>query len=141
MPHFYTPIYNGSVIDGKMRSLSGQQVSNKLTATQEREKAQANNPTGQSIWDIECFADRTLINFLLILMSRSVDTQTKFGQGLHTSGSEAINNAFRTGVHNTKGIFHPFGVLVGYLKPHLPLFSMLHSAQWFLLCPSLPLPR
>ena len=30
--HFYTPIYNGSVISSKMRSLSGQQVSKSLAA-------------------------------------------------------------------------------------------------------------
>ena len=129
MPHFYTPIYNGSVIDGKMRSLSGQQVSNKLTATQEREKAQANNPTGQSIWDIECFADRTLINFLLILMSRSVDTQTKFGQGLHTSGSEAINNAFRTGVHNTKGLF--YGTNSGAAATYTNAVKVFGMCNWY----------
>lgn len=100
--HFYTPIYNGSVIDSKMRSLSGQAVSNKLTAPDERTAAQANG-TG---WDIETFGARQLINFLLILMAKTTDTQTAFGQGLHTGGSEANNNNFRTGVHNTKGLFY-----------------------------------
>ena len=106
MPHFYTPIYNGSVISDKMRSLSGQAVSKSLTGTQEMEKAQANNPSGQYMWDIECLADRLLITFLLILMSRSVDTQAKFGQGANTGGSEAVNNTFRTGQHNAKGLFY-----------------------------------
>lgn len=45
VPHFYTPIYNGSLIDGKLRSLSGKQVSKSLTGTQEIEYAKANNPS------------------------------------------------------------------------------------------------
>ena len=104
--HFYTPIYNGCVISNKMRSLSGQQVSKSLSGTQEMDAAKANNATAKELWNIECYADRLLINCLLILMGKSVDTQTVFGQGLNTSGSEAINDAFRTGVHNDKGMFY-----------------------------------
>ena len=104
--HFYTPIYNGSVIDSKMRSLSGQQVSKTLSGTAEMTAAKANNLGTDELWNIECYADRTLINMLLVLMSKSLNTQTAFGEGLHTSGSEAINDAFRTGVHNTKGLFY-----------------------------------
>ena len=104
--HFYTPIYNGSVISNKMRSLSGQQVSKTLTGTAEITAAKANNTTAKELWNIECVADRILISFLLILMGKSLDTQTVFGQGLNASGSEAINDAFRTGVHNAKGLFY-----------------------------------
>ena len=104
--HFYTPIYNGSVIDGKMRSLSGQAVSNKITADAEITAAQANNQGTAVIWNTELHCDILLINMLLILMSRTTDTQTAFGEGLHTGGSEAINNNFRTGVHNAKGLFY-----------------------------------
>ena len=104
--HFYTPIYNGSVIDGKMRSLSGQAVSNKITADAEITAAQANNQGTAVIWNTELHCDILLINMLLILMSRTTDTQTAFGEGLHTDGSEAINNNFRTGVHNAKGLFY-----------------------------------
>ena len=106
MDHFYTAIYNGSVINGKMRSLSGQQVGNKRNCADEITAAQANNPSGQLMWNTELYSDITLINMLLILMAKSVDTQTAYGQGIHTGGSEAINNAFRTGVHNAKGLFY-----------------------------------
>lgn len=106
MDHFYTAIYNGSVINGKMRSLSGQQVGNKRNCADEITAAQANNPSGQLMWNTELYSDITLINMLLILMTKSVDTQTAYGQGIHTGGSEAINNAFRTGVHNAKGLFY-----------------------------------
>jgi len=104
--HFYTHIYNGSNIDSVLRSLSGQQVSKSKTAQGEIDLAKANNPSGSEMWNIGIFADILLINCLLILISKSTDSQTAFGQGLNSSGSEAINDAFRTGVHNTKGLFY-----------------------------------
>lgn len=104
--HFYTAIYNGSVVEDKMRSLSGQQVSNSLNGDREKEKARANNPVGTYMWDIECFADRVLINFLIILITKSVNTQEKCGQGANGGGSQSVNNAFVTGQHNNKGLFY-----------------------------------
>ena len=104
--HFYTPIYNGSVISSKMRSLSGQTVSKSLQGTAEITAAKANNPSTDELWNIECFADRVLINMLLILMGKSLDTQTVFGQGANSGGSEAVNDTFTTGVHNAKGLFY-----------------------------------
>lgn len=104
--HFYTPIYNGSVINNVMRSLSGQQVGNKRTADAEVTAAQANNQGTDIIWNTELYCDILLINMLLILIAKTTDTQTAFGQGLHTGGSEAVNNNFRTGIHNAKGLFY-----------------------------------
>lgn len=104
--HFYTPIYNGSVIDNRMRSLSGQQVGNKRTADAEVTAAQTNNQGTATIWNTELHCDILLVNMLLILLSKTTDTQTAFGQGLHTGGSEAVNNNFRTGIHNAKGLFY-----------------------------------
>ena len=104
--HFYTPIYNGSVIDGRMRSLSGQAVFNNHTAAQEITAAKENNPTSDEMWNIENYCDRMLINFLLVLLGKSTNTQAVFGLGAVNGGSEAINNAFRTGVHNNKGLFY-----------------------------------
>ena len=99
--HFYTPIYNGSLADGVTRSISGQAVSQKLTAEQEIAYAQANG-TG---WMIENFGDRLLINYLLILMGKSLDTQGVFGQGI-TNESETALNAYTTGALNDKGLFY-----------------------------------
>ena len=104
--HFYTSIYNSSSISSKFRSLSGQQVSSGNTTTQERTLAQANNQTSNNLWDIEVYSDVLLINVLLILISKSLNAQSKFGQGLTVDGTESINNSFRTGVHNTKGLFY-----------------------------------
>ena len=104
--HFYTPIYNGSLVDGKLRSMSGQNILNKRSGTDEISYAKANNPSTQEMWNIECFADRQLINFLLILMGKSTNTQAVFGQGVCNNGSESVNNTFTSGVHNTKGLFY-----------------------------------
>lgn len=104
--HFYTPIYNGSVISNTMRSLSGQTVSKSLQGTAEMTAAKANNTGAKELWNIECFADRQLINFLLILMGKSTNVQKVFGEGAHTNGSEAINDTFVTGIHNDKGLFY-----------------------------------
>lgn len=107
--HFYTPCYFGSIIDEKLRSLSGVSGASRCknkNATAERTAAKLNNPTGVDIWDFECYADNQLITFLLWLMGKSTDVQTVFGQGLNTNGSDAVNDAFVSGQHDDKGLFY-----------------------------------
>ena len=103
----YMPIYNGSLISNKLRSLSGQALMKSQTAANEITYAQANG----SLWYTELLCDRLLVNELLTLIGMSTNTQAVFGEGAHTSGTEAINNTFVTGVHNTKGLF--FGTNTG----------------------------
>lgn len=102
--HFYMAAYNSSTISNVLRSLSGQTTTKtkSLNGTTEINYAEANG-TG---WSTEHAGQAMLINFLLMLIGKSTNTQTVFGQGLHTSGSEAVNNDFPTGVHNTKGLFY-----------------------------------
>lgn len=109
LDHFYTPCYFGTIVnDGTkdiLRSLSGQSGANRCknkTAAVERTMAQANGEA----WDLECYADIILIQLLLILMGKSTHTQKVFGEGLHTSGSDAVNDAFVTGQHDKKGLFY-----------------------------------
>ena len=104
--HFYTPIYNGSLIDGTLRSLSGQSVSMSLTggASGEITAAKANNQSDNVLWFIETKADRTLINLLLVLMGKSLNTQAVFGKGLIGGGESALT-AYRTGALDDKGLF------------------------------------
>ena len=106
--HFYTPCYNGSLdANGKLRSISGMAY-NKLcqnkNVTQEVTAAELNNPSGAKIWYTEQYCDITLINILLILMSKSLDTQTAFGKGRcgQTSGAEYM---LGTGTMDKKGLF------------------------------------
>lgn len=103
IPHFYTPIYNGSLINNKLRSISGQAVIKGKNAQQEIDYAKANYNSADQIWNTEVYCDIQLINALLILISKSLNTQAKFGQGNCNSGSEAT--LLQTGSMNAKGLF------------------------------------
>ena len=102
--HFYMAAYNSSTISNVLRSISGQTTTKtkSLSGTTEISYAEANG----SGWSTEHAGQVMLINFLLMLIGKSTNTQTVFGEGLHTNGSEAVNNSFPTGVHNTKGLFY-----------------------------------
>ena len=94
--HFYTPIYNGSYSNSKLRSLSGQTCKVSTTVDNEVSYATANG----SGWYIETWGDRELINILLILLGKSLNTQSVFGVG-NANGGSVIN----TGTMNDKGLF------------------------------------
>ena len=102
----YMPIYNGSNINNKMRSLSGQTVSNNTTATTEITYAKANNTGSDAIWYTEVLSDRMLINLLLVLIGKSTDSQTVFGTG-DTNGyvSSSDHGLLTTGTMDKKGLF------------------------------------
>jgi len=97
--HFYTSIYFGSLVSGKLRSISGQANSVETTVTSEVTYAKAN---GSDIWYTEVLADRLLIQDLLVLMSKSTDGQSKYGYGRCKSTN---TNAIGQGTMNTKGMF------------------------------------
>ncbi len=96
--HFYTPIYFGSVVSGKMRSISGTSNSVSTTASTEITYAKANGDD----WYTEVLADRLLIQDLLVMMARSTDCQTAFGYGRCKSSN---SSAIAPGTMNTKGMF------------------------------------
>ena len=99
--HFYTPIYNGwSDGSSRMRSISGKAPTASLDATTERTRCRNNHSS--SIWDTEVFADVVLINLLLVLVSKSLDSQTAFGQGCTSPGQAGVLN---TGTGNALGMF------------------------------------
>lgn len=100
--HFYTPIYNGSEVNGKLRSLSGRTVIKNKNAQTEINYARANYAQ-ENIWNIEVLCDVLLINCLLILMGKSLNTQSVFGVGNMSSGSEST--LLTTGSMDTKGMF------------------------------------
>lgn len=101
----YMPIYNGSNVSSRLRSLSGKTPINSQTATTEITYALANNLTDDVIWYTEVFSDRMLVNLLLLLIGKSTDTQTVFGNGHYTGGSSA-SSLLTTGTLNNKGIFY-----------------------------------
>ena len=106
--HFYTPCYNGSLdVNGKLRSISGMtydKLCQNKNVTQEVTAAELNNPANKKIWYTEQYCDITLMNLLLILISKSLDTQTAFGKGRsgQTSGAQYM---LGTGTMDKKGMF------------------------------------
>lgn len=108
--HFYTPIYQGSLISNKLRSLSTQNPMKKTTAEEEISYATANG----SGWNTEVWCDLELIQDLLVLMSKTLDTQTAFGMGncngyvtnsTLDSGFEYHHGELKPGSMDTKGLF------------------------------------
>ena len=100
--HFYTPKYCGSLISGKLRSISGQAPCNTQTGPNEVSYATANNVNGSTEWFTEVLADRQLINYLLFMIGKSTNTQAVFGEGYTTGGSAAASLA-SSGTLNGKG--------------------------------------
>lgn len=94
----------------RLRSLSGIQLTSangngNTTGAVELERALANNTTATVEWYTDVWADKVLINGLLTLMSKSLDSQTSFGRGID-SGSQAAKEAYVTGTLNDKGLFY-----------------------------------
>ena len=102
----YMPIYNGSLVSSKLRSLSGQTPMVDKITTNEITYAKANNTGSDVIWYTELFNDIMLINLLLLLIGKSTDTQTVFGTGNNNSYVSDYNTGIKnTGTMNTKGLF------------------------------------
>lgn len=126
--HFYTAIYNGTIPSGSdnMRSLSGIQlttgVNGGVAITNEMEKAKANNTTSKDEWGLELYSDRMLITALLILMGKSLDSQSVFGNGLTKDNADkTLKISYITGVMNAKGLF--YGSTSSMLEP-VKVFGM-----------------
>lgn len=152
--HFYTAAFNGIIYNGKMRSIAGYKLVDKVstaysntatysvgdqifkdnkqykcitaittpenfneskweqvpyngitTGQQEVDAAIANNTTNKQEWYIDIFADRMLINGLLILIGKSLNSQAVFGNGIQGS-TQATKNNYTTGSLSDKGMFY-----------------------------------
>lgn len=94
----------------RLRSLSGVQTNlangnGNTSGKEETARAAANDTTAKSEWYIDTWSQRVLINALLVLISKSLDTQGCFGQGI-SSGSQAGKEAYITGLLDDKGLFY-----------------------------------
>lgn len=111
----YLPIFKGIIKDSKLRSLPGQIPQGSTTATTEIDAATALGKRWQ-IWDhssVEC------LNDLLTLMSKSIDSQGRFGQG-RSSGYNAADTVtygkLQTGTLLNKGKFHGYNAATKEVK-------------------------
>lgn len=99
LPVTYFPMYEGSVVNNRMRSLSGQTVTASLTDAQETTAAQQNGER----WDKLSYSECTLMYEMCTLISRSTNSQTAFGAGCSN------NSAFlQTGTMNGLGQFYGY---------------------------------
>lgn len=104
IPYAYQPAYNGSRTNNKLRSLSRKSIMHSNNTTNEIAYATANNLEDSNIWYTEVLADRMLINLLLMLIGKSTDTQTTFGNGHYTGGSNP-SHLLASGTMDDKGLF------------------------------------
>ena len=123
--HFYTPMFNGSLdSSGRLRSISGiaqQSLIKSKTAEQEITAAEKNNPSTDKLWYTEVYCDIVLINLLLTLISKSLNSQGIFGKGV-ISGKEA--GMVGTGILNNKGMFYGSNINTAAVK-------VFHMENWW----------
>lgn len=100
----YVRIFEGSLINSKLRSISGQSLMVSQTAANEITYATKNNTGADAIWYTGLVNDMQMINRLLILISKSTNSQATFGYGHYTGGSGA-GSLLKTGTMNDKGLF------------------------------------
>ena len=110
-PYIYLPIYKGSMVDGKLRSISGVKPQSSTTAQQEVDAASALG-TGWQIWD---YTSKEMLCDLLTLISKSLDTQGKFGQG-HSTGGSSASDFLDCGTLNNKGKFFGYSTTTSQVK-------------------------
>lgn len=121
----YLQAYNASGTTALLRSVSDAQYCKNSTFEEEYAGWLAN---GQYC-HMTTLSETMLVNILLILISKSLDTQTKFGQGLHTGGDSESNLMFRTGVHNDKGLF--YGTNSGSINPFSNAVKVFGIENWW----------
>jgi hypothetical protein len=111
----YLPLFKGVIKDSKLRSLPGQIPQGGTTATAEANAATALGSRWQ-IWDhssVEC------LNDLLTLMSKSIDSQGRFGQGRsagYDSRDTVTYGKLQTGTLINKGKFHGYSATTKEVK-------------------------
>lgn len=96
----YAPMYRGSLISGKLRSLSGQAPMNTQAGTTEITYAQANG----THWHTGLTNYWQLRNDVLAMISLSDDSQKVFGEG-YTTGGTAASSLRASGEMNNRGMF------------------------------------
>lgn len=101
MDYIWLSCFEGTLSNSKVRSIKGQATMNSQTGTNEITYAQNNG----TLWYTRSWAQRNLVNMLLILMGRSDNTQATFGNGHYTGGSQA-SHLLQTGTLSNKGRFY-----------------------------------
>lgn len=105
-PYWYKSKYEGVVINGKRRSLSGYMPTSNTTRQQEITTALANNVDGSHAWYTDVMCDRVLFTLLCVLMSDDLNSQNVYGHGNNNSYVSTSNTGVKkTGTLDGKGAF------------------------------------
>ena len=110
-PYAYGPMFEGSIIDSKLRSIAGVAPTGSTTASAEVAAAQA---TGSN-FTITTWAFWNLIHDLLVLIGKSTHVQAVFGQG-HTTGGSSAADLLETGTLKDKGQFFGYSNTTSAVK-------------------------
>lgn len=98
--YMFMPMFKGSLVNGKLRSLSGQRPQSNTTATEELAYAKANGDR----WGLRTWMADELISDLLTLMGKSTNLQNVFGAG-HMNGGAGSSDLLDTGTLDGNGQF------------------------------------
>jgi len=111
--YFYWSLFMGSGSTSKIRSISGQDILTSTKAEQETTACKANNSDTTGVngkgWYTHTWSQWTLLQTLLVLISKSTNTQESFGYG-YANGSSSDPNT-KSGALIDKGQF--FGYSAG----------------------------
>lgn len=113
--YIYIPLFKGAVIDGKLRSIAGVTPSGFTTAQQEIAAASACG-NGWQIWD---WLSREMLSDLLVLISKSIDSQVKFGKGQESGYDQSDTQTYgklSTGSLVDKGLFFGYNNSISEVK-------------------------
>lgn len=103
----YYPMFKGSSVDSKLRSIAGTYPQNKTTAPTEVSRCSANGTN----WQIGDWAHRTWLNVLLLLMGKNDNTQLVYGEGCTSGGVDDASKNYGFPVNGSlmdKGQFYGY---------------------------------
>ena len=122
-PYTFYPMFGGSLISNKVRSIAGQSQMNTQTGTNEITYAKNNG----ALWNTGYYSIWQLRRELETLFTRSADVQDACGYGNYTGGS-AASNLSKTGTLLTGGRF--FGYGSGVNKPRKFMHCEQQMGAW-----------
>lgn len=97
----YLPMFEGSSVSSKVRSISGRTPMNTQTGATEWTQIQA---LGAG-WMFDDYSDAAMIIDYMFMMGKSTDVQAHWGNG-HNSGGTQASNLHKTGLLVTKGPYY-----------------------------------
>lgn len=96
----YLPMFEGSSVSSKVRSLAGQAPMNTNPGATEKTQIEANGAG----WQFDDHANREMVRDVLTLLGRSTNCEAVYGSG-HTTGGSGAASLLTTGTKKDKGAF------------------------------------